>query len=151
MSRFRNAALALLVVGLGVLAFQAPPAGATVSTGPSATPPRIVAHPDSVMVNSKTLLTGTGFAPHTTLTVVECSAKTWLAPRYPCDTKNRIHVHVTSAGTFVHPMTALLCPPIGPSAVEAGFAEQCYVGVVHPFGIDEIRLVGAGSLVVTGP
>jgi hypothetical protein len=142
-----NLTCAAAVGAFGLLALQAGPASA--ATGPVTTPPHIVATPNNLMINTKTVLTGTGFAPATKLVVEECSATSWIAPEDPCASSNIIHVRTTAAGNFKHSMTATICPSDG--APKPGFVQRCYVGVPHPFGVDQVRLLGATSLFVTGP
>lgn len=127
--------------------------GAAVVLGPvggahATSAPKIVAVPDSVMVNTATKLTGTHFPPNSTLTIKECSQTTWIVPQNPCTTNNVIQVKTNAYGSFVHKLTAEVCP--GP-AVPPGFAELCYVGEPVPRGIDTITLRGAEQITVTGP
>jgi hypothetical protein len=110
-------------------------------------PPRIVAHPNSVMVDGTTTLVGSNFPPHANLRIVECSARTWIVPQNPCDTANAITVHTNSLGHFKSPFKVLTCP----APTTPGFAEICYVGNPRPLGIDEVQLVGAAKITVTGP
>jgi hypothetical protein len=124
-------------------AAAAPPAGQTAV-------PHIVAKPSNLMVNTTTRLTGTGFRPNATLTVMECSRTGWIVPQEPCATKNAVTVTTSSVGTFHASMTALVCPKVMQPA-GSGFQETCYVGVPHPRGIDTIVLVGAAKIIVTGP
>jgi hypothetical protein len=125
----------------------AQPAGAS---GPAALPPHIVATPDNPMVNSYIELVGTGFAPNSTLNVVECGVKSWIVPERPCVQGNQVKVKVTSTGTFKHTMKAEFCP-VAPSTTPPGPVQQCFIGVRQPFGVDEIRLEGVVAIEVSGP
>jgi hypothetical protein len=127
--------------------------GAAVVLGPiagaqAASSPKIVAKPNSVMVNTATRLTGGHFQPDSKLTIEECSETNWIAPQNPCDTTNVIHVKTDASGSFVHKLTAEMCPG---TAATPGFTQNCYVGEPVPQGIDTIALVGAEQITVTGP
>lgn len=115
----------------------------------SSAPPHITAHPSSVMVDQDTRLTGRNFAPHATLQVTECSETSWIVPQSPCDTTNTVTVTTNAKGGFKASLEALVCPGTGGSS--PGFAERCYVGVPQPFGVDQVRLLGAAAITVTGP
>lgn len=154
MSRIRNLSRALTVGSVlgasalgGVAAFGVAPAGATILP----IPPHITATPADPMINTKTILVGTGFAPNATLTVEECSRTSWIAPQDPCATSNVIRVHTSPTGHFRHALTAEICPGVGPGVTPPGFVQLCWVGVPTPVGVDGITLVGASRLTVTGP
>ncbi len=115
----------------------------------AASTPKIVAHPASVMVNTATKLFGYNFPADSKLTIEECSKTGWIVPQNPCDTTNEIHVTTNSAGSFVHKLTAQVCP--GGVTKLPGFQEICYVGEPKPSGIDTVFLVGAAKITVTGP
>ena len=69
----------------------------------SSTPPRIVAKPSNAMVNTKIMLTGSGFAARAKLTIRECSSTGWVVvAEHPCNFDNAISV-VTDARRTVHP------------------------------------------------
>jgi hypothetical protein len=148
MTRLRAVSLASVAVilggSLGVLSIA--PAGASV---PRAASPRIVAHPDSVMVNSSTKLVGTNFKPKSTLTIKECSQSSWSVPLNPCDSTNSIRVRTNHLGQFTSSFTVQTCP--GGTTTSPGFSETCYIGDPMPSGIDVINLVGAAKITVTGP
>ena len=156
-SRLHEFALVLAVGGIGLIGLEASPAGATLTSSQAS--PHIVARPNNLMINTNTMLTGTGFKPRSNLTVEECSTKTWIAPQNPCATSNVIHVRTNQAGYFKHAMTAKVCPSNGPPHAQGsnrpshpqGFAQRCYVGVPTGRGVDEIVLVGATPITVTGP
>jgi hypothetical protein len=116
------------------------------SAGASTGSPRIVAHPHNLMVNTQTHLTGTNFKPSTSLTVKECGQKNWIVPQNPCDSTNSIVVETNTRGQFKSVFTVQTCPGGTP-----GFAEKCYMGVPTPSGVDTITLLGAATVVVTGP
>jgi len=115
----------------------------------TATSPHIVAHPDSVMVNKTTKLTGTHFKANQTITIKECSQQTWIAPQNPCDTKNPITVTTNAKGQFKGTLTVHTCPGVTP--VTPGFVETCYIGAPVGTGIDTLNLLGAVAITVTGP
>lgn len=116
--------------------------------------PRIVAKPDSVMVNRTTTLTGTGFKPHKKLTIVECSASTWVVPQQICNRRNAVRVRANARGGFTVKIKALVCPapkpPLRPLA-PAGFSKRCFVGVPRVFGVDQEGLRPSTRITVTGP
>lgn len=154
MPRIRNLSRALAVGSLlaasalgGIAVIGAGPASATILP----IPPHITATPADPMINTKTVLVGTGFAPNAALTVEECSLTSWIAPQDPCARTNIIRVHTSATGHFRHVLTAEICPGVGPGVVPPGFVEHCWVGVPTPVGVDGITLVGASPLIVTGP
>lgn len=111
--------------------------------------PHIAARPDSVMVNTTTELTGRGFAKHSEIVLSECASETWTAPQKNCLTANQVTVKTNGAGAFKTSFKALLCEGMrgskGPTEV------ICYVGEIHPSGIDTIELLGAVQIAVTYP
>jgi hypothetical protein len=127
------------VVGLSSLSAASTPAAS----------PRIVAHPHSVMVNGSTTLTGTNFKPRKSVTIKECSEKTWIVPQDPCDSTNSIVVKANGQGGFTSSFTVQTCPD--GTTTPPGFSERCYIGDPTPSGIDVITLVGAARITVTGP
>ena len=110
--------------------------------------PHIAAHPNDLMVNTATQLTGTGFAPGTTLSVKECSIKNWPVMANPCQSANAITVVVYAHGRFSHSFDVTLC---GGKHGPFPTSQICYVGVPRPNGIDTMRLVGAARIIVTYP
>jgi hypothetical protein len=117
----------------------------------SSTPPRIVAKPNNVMVNTKISLTGTGFPARTKLTIEECSRTTWVVvAQLPCDTDNAISPTTNAHGGFTGRFKVELCPR---TTVGAGpvTKETCYIGRPQPRGVDTISLVGAARITVTYP
>ena len=136
-----GAAAALLAVPLV--------AGATPASAVSAAPPKIIAHPKNLMVNTFTTLTGRNFAPDTTINLTECSATNWVVEvQNPCDTTNTVTVTTDTKGGFTTGFQALLCPN-GKRVLPNGV--RCYIGVPTPSGIDTVRLVGAAKIIVTYP
>lgn len=115
--------------------------------GPNKPAPRIVARPDSVMVNTDTELFGTGFASDTSLQIVECSQKEWIVPQSPCDTSNAITVKTNAKGRFRHAFLVQTCP----GDVSPGTSQTCYIGHPQPVGVDQVELSGAATITVTGP
>jgi hypothetical protein len=117
----------------------------------SSTPPRIVAKPNNVMVNTKVTLTGAGFAARTKLAIEECSTRGWVVvAQHPCVSDNKISVVTDAHGRFTHKFKVELCPR---STTGSGPAteETCYIGSPHPQGVDTISLVGAARVTVTYP
>lgn len=155
------AAMIAAGISLTVVAAQAstgPASTGPASTGPASTGParpisrvpKIVARPDSVMVNAKTELSGSGFQPRHRLTILECSQRTWVVPTQVCNQKNAVRVTTDRAGRFRASMRALVCPAHR-RAMAAGFVRTCYVGVPAIRGVDTETLVGAAKITVTGP
>jgi hypothetical protein len=157
-NRVMLVASAVLVAGVGVgavsVAAAAAPSGHRVVTGVGRIPakhrPRIVAKPDSVMVNKKTTLTGSGFRRHRKLRIWECSARSWVVPAQICNHRNAVTVRTNAHGGFAVKFKVLVCPAAS-SAVGRGFSRHCFVGVPTPSGVDVVILVGATRITVTGP
>ena len=122
---------------------------ATPASAVSPRPPKIKAHPDNLMVNTFTTLTGTNFAPNTTLRLAECSTTAWaVGAQSPCTTNNAVSVTTGASGEFTTKFQAEVCPGgkrVGPTAV------RCYIGVPKPSGIDTMALEAAVKIVVTYP
>jgi len=148
MSRTRTFGAVVFVLLVTVLAVAALTAEASAV---SSTPPRIVAKPDNVMVNTKITLTGSGFAARAKLSIVECSSRGWVVvARHPCVADNKITVVTDAHGRFTHKFKVELCPR---STTGSGPAtkETCYIGNPHPEGVDTISLLGAARITVTYP
>ena len=144
-STFRRVGLVLTVAALaaGVLSAEA---GAT-----SPTPPRIVAKPNNVMVNTEITLTGTGFASRAKLSIMECGSRGWVVvAQHPCVTDNKISVVTDAHGRFTHKFKVELCPRTS-AGTGPVTQETCYIGNPHPEGIDTISLIGAAKVTVTYP
>lgn len=139
--------LARLIFTGGLVAASVLLAGGAVGASP--TPPHIVAKPNNLMVNTTTKLTGTGFTPNTSLKVAECSRTSWLLPKQPCATSNKVTVTTNASGGFKATMKAVVCPKIK-TADTRGFMETCYVGVPR-ISKDSVALIGAAKIIVTGP
>lgn len=158
-NRVMLVASAVLVAGVGVgavsVAAAAAPGGHPVVTGVGRIAakhgPRIVAKPDSVMVNKKTTLTGSGFKRHRKLRIWECSAKSWVVPKQICNHRNAVTVRTNAHGGFKVKFKVLVCPSASSSAATRGFSRRCFVGVPTPSGVDVVILVGATRITVTGP
>jgi hypothetical protein len=112
--------------------------------------PRIVARPDNLMVDTSTVLSGSGFKPHTKLRIQECSAMTWDVPLKICNHPNTVRVRTDAHGRFKVNFKAMVCPFSRRLGFD-GFSKTCYVGVPHIQGVDTITLLGGTKLVVTGP
>ena len=109
---------------------------------------RIVARPTHLMVNQIVGLTGTGFAPATSLTLVECSLTNWIVPQNPCLSDNSVTVTTSISGSFATSMRAEICPAVSPPA---GTERTCYIGIRQPTGVDTVRLEAAARIVVSWP
>jgi hypothetical protein len=153
MARSRTREVATVSVAAVALGLLSAGAAAAIGAGDSgSTRPHIVARPHSVMVNSKTQLTGTGFPSKSTLTIEECSQTTWVVTQSPCDTRNVLKVKTDAQGRFHHGLTAETCPASGTAAGSPpGFSQTCYVGEPVVQGIDTETLAGAATITVTGP
>ena len=110
--------------------------------------PHIAARPRSVMVNTKTRLTGTGFPARKALTIEECSTKAWFVPMNPCDSTNLLKVKTDAHGAFSRRFTVQTCPVAG---TPPGFSQTCYIGEHILYGVDGDGLLGAAKIAVTGP
>jgi hypothetical protein len=147
-----NARRAGVLAAAAVAAVAVSGAALASAATPSPVVPRIVAVPNNVMVNTNTALTGVGFAPNSTLHVVECGTTSWIAPQNPCDTTNAINVTTNAAGGFHAVFKVQLCPRVVPPPTAVPITEeQCYIGVPKPTGIDTIALEGAAPVIVTYP
>ena len=169
-NRVMLVASAVLVAGAAAgavsVAAAAAPSGHPVVTGvgriPARQRPKIVAKPDSVMVNHKTTLTGSGFKRHKKLTIVECSARMWVVPKQICNRRNALTVRTSARGRFRVRFKVLVCPAAssalagsgpaasGPAAAR-GFSRRCFIGVPTIRGVDTEELLGAARITVTGP
>lgn len=153
MSGSRNAVRFSIGILAGVLLalVRVSTAGAGASVGPE--PPIIVAHPDNVMVNSSTTLTGIGFPRDTTLALRECGATHWAVFVHACDTNNGVTVSTNDAGTFTASFKVELCPrlPTTTPPPPPVTSETCYIGVPRPSGVDTVTLIGAAKITVTYP
>ena len=144
-SRRRLAGLSVFVSVVVVGAAGAAESGAQVTAAGR----RIVARPANLMVNGTTQLTGTGFPARSRVVLSECGATNWIAPRDPCDTTNTVTVTTGGGGGFTTPFKVQLCPR---STVTSPVTEEtCYIGEIHPSGIDTIALLGAAKVIVTYP
>lgn len=114
----------------------------------SPTPPRIVAQPNNLMVNTKTTLTGTGFPANTRLTIAECSTTNWVVTANPCVGTNKISVLTDGHGRFTRRFLVELC---GGKRGPEPTSQICYIGNPHPQGVDTITLRGAARITVTYP
>jgi hypothetical protein len=133
----------------GALLVMAPVSMGVATAAVSPTLPRIVDRPKSVMVNSSTTLTGTGFPPSTTIALQECGKTGWIAPQSPCASSNGISVTTNAVGGFKTAFKVSLCPD-GVRGREPT-SEICYIGEPKPSGIDTITLLGAVKITVTYP
>ena len=144
-STFRRFGLVLAVAALAAGAWSAE-ASAT-----SSTPPRIVAKPNNVMVNTKITLTGTGFADRAKLSIMECSNSGWVVvAQHPCVSDNKISVVTDAHGRFTRMFKVELCPRTSTGSGPVT-KETCYIGNPHPEGVDTISLIGAARVTVTYP
>jgi hypothetical protein len=117
----------------------------------SSTPPRIVATPDNVMVNTKVTLTGTGFAARAKLSIMECGSRNWVVvAQHPCVSDNKISVVTDAHGRFTRKFKVELCPRTS-TGTGPVTRETCYIGNPHPEGVDTMTLIGAARITVTYP
>ncbi len=124
------------------LAASTAPAGAATSV-----PPVLRVVPNNVMVNITVKVIGKHFTPHQSVVLSECSQTNWVVPANPCDTNNMVTATANKYGAFTAKLKAEACP----APATPGIAEQCYVGVATPTGIDTMGLRPYASLVVTFP
>lgn len=149
MNRFRWLAVATAVLALGI-GTVASASAALIGQSAHRHGPHIVAKPGSVMVNTSTTLTGTGFKPHRRLVIQECSLRNWVVPQRVCNHPNTVKVRTDAHGRFTVTFKALVCPK-SKHVQPAGFSRTCWVGVPVIQGIDTEHLLGAAKLIVTGP
>ena len=149
MSDYRVVSKASLLASATMVALVTSAAAQT-TVPPVAAAPHIVARPNNLMVNATTTLTGTGFPAKSRVSLAECGAASWIAPRDPCDTTNTVTVTTNRAGGFTTPFKVQLCPRTTPP-VPPVTEETCYVGEPHPTGVDTIALRGAARITVTYP
>ena len=147
MTRTGIGRLSRLILTAGLATASVLSAGGAVSASP--TPPHIVANPNNLMVNTNTKLAGTGFTPNTTLVLRECSRTSWLLPKQPCATTNKVTVTTSASGGFKATMKAVVCPKIKTTDAR-GFMETCFVGVPR-VSKGSVTLIGAAKIIVTGP
>jgi hypothetical protein len=118
------------------------------SDAATAATPRIVARPNNLMVNTKTTLTGTGFAARTKLSIAECPTTNWVVTEHPCVSGNKVSVTTDGHGRFIHTFKVELC---GGKRGSGPTSQICYIGYPHPQGIDTEHLDGAVKVTVTYP
>jgi hypothetical protein len=146
----RNSLRVAGLLGTLTVAFVIPSVAARASV-PTTTPPRIVATPNNVMVNTQIALTGSGFQPRTRLRLAECSMTTWvIVAQHPCDSTNRISVRTDLHGRFTTPFMVQLCAR-STTGSDPITEETCYVGAREVQGLDTVTLVGAAQITVTYP
>ncbi|HWD07978.1 MAG TPA: hypothetical protein VHA57_02675 [Actinomycetota bacterium] len=99
--------------------------------------PAIVPSQPLVGAGQSIRISGIGWAPNSSYTVEECSVTSWIAPRDPCLTGNRVVVNANSVGQFTATFQVLPCgPTVG-----------CFLGVPEPRGIDAFFLAGAAPII----
>jgi hypothetical protein len=113
--------------------------------------PKILAKPDSVMVNQSTTLRGSGFPRHSAVTLSECSRETWMAPQDPCEEGNEVTVETNARGAFKTSFKAMLCESSTTPAAAGPTERTCYVGEIQPTGVDTIALLGAVRISASYP
>jgi hypothetical protein len=148
MTHNKLSSVASAAVVAGGLGFALLTAGAGAAAAVTPLPPTISVNPNNVMVNTNTTVTGHNFKPRSTVVLTECSKTNWIAPQNPCDTNNGVTVTTNSLGGFRTLMKVETCLGV---AVPAGVSEVCYIGVVHPAGVDTIVLQPHAKIVVTFP
>lgn len=142
MSRIRLCALATIVLSSSALGLVP-----SASWAAGSTKPRIVAHPDSVMVNTTTQLTGSHFPVSQRITLEECAETMWVVTANPCDANNVKKVTTNARGQFSTVFTVHACKP----TAAPGVSQTCYLGQPTPTGVDTLTLDGAVKITVTGP
>ena len=120
---------------------------APVLAAPAASP-SITATPSNLMVNSKTVLKGSGFAPSKKIHLEECGAIGWPVPQSPCVAKSKIAVTTDANGAFKTSFVARVCDGRSNGVMKS---KTCYIGEEKPSGVDTITLVGAVKVIVTYP
>ena len=133
----------LLSCAVGAALVAAAPAYAMGEGGP-----KIKATPHKLMINTETTLRGKHFPANTTIRLLECGKRSWLAPSNPCLEGNAKEVTTDARGRFETSFTAGLCPE--GEQVKMRTERLCYVGEVL-FGEDTGELVGAAKLKVSYP
>ena len=109
---------------------------------------KLKAHPAEIMINTDTTIAGSGFPAHTMISLTECGARFWLAPKDPCNTENAETIETNAKGRFKTPFEAQLCPE-GKRAHQPTTLIR-YVGVLQ-FGEDTGMLEPAAKVKVTYP
>lgn len=100
--------------------------------------PTIVPSQSLVGAGQSIRISGIGWAPNSSYTVEECPVTSWIAPRDPCLTGNRVALNANSVGQFTATFQVLPCgPTVG-----------CFLGVPEPTGIDAFILAGAAPISV---
>lgn len=110
--------------------------------------PAIRAHPREVMVDSATMLRGSGFPARETIQLRECGRTSWNLPEDPCDAEDVLDVTTDARGAFTASFHVQLCPEGEPGREPT--ERVCYVG--EPVaGEGTARLVGAARIRVSYP
>jgi hypothetical protein len=125
-------------------------AGLISAPAASATGPHIKVVPNEVMVNQTVTLTGANFPANTTITLKDCAQKTWIVPQEPCAPEDEVTLTTNALGRFKTPFKVGLCPAPPPKEPPVT-RRTCFIGAPHPFGVDEVELVGAAKVIVTFP
>jgi len=134
--------LAVSLVGAGVISGRAVAA---------TTVPRVIAKPNAAMVNTKSELSGSGFAARAKLTIKECSNTGWVVvAQRPCNSDNAISVVTDAHGRFNRKFKVDVCPHSIPASGPVN-QRTCYIGNPQPRGVDTMALVGAVRITVTYP
>ncbi len=110
-------------------------------------PPKIVARPRTLMVNTTATLKGSGFPASTVIELGECGRTFWLAPQNPCIAEEQA-VATDRHGRFRATFEVGLCPEGEPGKMPT--ERTCYVGELVS-GEDTGSLVGAAKITVTYP
>jgi hypothetical protein len=134
------------LVVLAVVAV-APLVVAVAASAKTAKAPKIVLSTDSAMVNTTVVVKGKHLTPDTTYTVAVCGKTEWSLPANPCADGNQT-VQTNDRGAFKTKIAARLCPQDSPPTITE---ETCYVGILHPTGIDTLALDPAAPLEVSWP
>jgi hypothetical protein len=147
MAMFRRIIPTGVLVGLTLTVSVVATAGTVLAVSPL--PPTVKASPDSVMVSTDTTISGKNFTPGSSVQLSECSATTWVVPKSPCNTDNKVTVTANNKGAFKTAFKVKLCP--GGKRGKQPTSEICYIGVPDPSGIDTVGLTPYAKVVVTYP
>ncbi len=135
-------AVTALATGLG-----ATPSGATPSVAASPPHPHLTVTPSHAMAGRRLVVSGWGFPAGTRVTLAECGAKVWIAPKDPC-AHGSVTVKTDGHGRLHTRMTARLCPQ---TSRAKRTEDTCYVGQPMGRDVDVIVLQGAARVVVSQP
>ncbi len=120
--------------------------GATPSIAAAPPHPQLTVTPSHAMVGRLLAVSGRGFPADTRITLAECGAKLWIAPKDPCAAHGSVTVTTDGHGRFRTHMTARRCPQ---TSRAKRTEDTCYVGQPVGRDVDVIVLQGAAKVVVS--